>query len=387
MNFDEPEHIGQLRDTVRRFLKREVPPERSSKWDREDKIPVEMLGRLGELGLCMLVVPEEHGGIGCDIQAMVMVIEELARCNMALASLYLMNTVYGSLNVVESGSDQQKSELLPKLAKGEILFAYGLSEPDVGADLISVKTRVQRDSGRLILNGAKRWCTGGDVADYILALVQSDDTPDRRQNLTILLVPTRLPGITMSSVATMGAKGLSTNDVIFENVELSEEHILGGAAGWGRGWNMLAGPTLEAEKIQLPALAIGIAGAAIDEAWAYSQERAQFGKRICGHQSVRHMLADAKTKLHACKLLLANAAWLIDAKRPSAIETSMTKLFVAETAVEIVLSCQKILGAYGYAEGFHMERYVRDILVMPIFGGSSAIQRNNIANLLRLPKE
>jgi alkylation response protein AidB-like acyl-CoA dehydrogenase len=387
MNFDEPEHIGQLRDTVRRFLEREVPPELSSKWDREDKIPVEMLGRLGELGLCMLVVPEEHGGIGCDIQAMVMVIEELARCNMALASLYLMNTVYGSLNVVESGSEQQKSELLPKLAKGEILFAYGLSEPDVGADLISVKTRVQRDSGRLILNGAKRWCTGGDVADYILALVQSDDTPDRRQNLTILLVPTRLLGITMSSVATMGAKGLSTNDVIFENVELSEEHILGGAAGWGRGWNMLAGPTLEAEKIQLPALAIGIAGAAIDEAWAYSQERAQFGKRICGHQSVRHMLADAKTKLHACKLLLANAAWLIDAKRPSAIETSMTKLFVAETAVEIVLSCQKILGAYGYAEGFHMERYVRDILVMPIFGGSSAIQRNNIANLLRLPKE
>jgi alkylation response protein AidB-like acyl-CoA dehydrogenase len=149
---------------------------------------------------------------------------------------------------------------------------------------------------------------------------------------------------------------------------------------------MLAGPGLDIEKVEVAAMALGIAKAAVSDAWDYAQERVQFGKPICTIQSIRHMLADAKTKLEACRLMTYNAAALVDEGKPAAVETSMAKLFVCDTARDIVLSCQQILGAYGYVRDFDMERYVRDILVMPILGGSSAIQKNNICNRLRLPR-
>jgi alkylation response protein AidB-like acyl-CoA dehydrogenase len=185
----------------------------------------------------------------------------------------------------------------------------------------------------------------------------------------------------------MGVRGVPTNDVIFDNVEIPAENIIGGEAMWNQGWSILAGPALETEKLGVPALALGVAEAALAEAWQYAQERQQFGGPISAIQSIRHMLADAKTKLAACRLMLNLAAWKVHTGQPSAVETSMAKLYVADTTKEVVLSCQQVLGAYGYAHGFAMERYVRDILVMPIWGGSSAIQKNNIANLMRLPRK
>jgi alkylation response protein AidB-like acyl-CoA dehydrogenase len=160
--------------------------------------------------------------------------------------------------------------------------------------------------------------------------------------------------------------------------------IIGGEAGWNQGWRMLAGPALDVEKLEITAVTLGIASAAMEDAWAYAQEREQFGKPISGHQAVRHALVDARTKLQACRHMLYHAAWLAQHDRPCSVETSMAKLFVAETAVEIVLACQRVMGAYGCAEGYDMERYVRDIVCMPIVGGSSNMQRNNIANRLRL---
>ena len=174
--------------------------------------------------------------------------------------------------------------------------------------------------------------------------------------------------------------------MIFEDVGVPIDDVLGGPEGWNQGWRMLAGPALDVEKLEIAAVAYGIAAAAVDDAWRYAQERQQFGKPICAHQSVRHALVEARTKLQACRHLLYHAAWLADQSRPCSVETSMAKLFIAETAVEIVLGCQRILGAYGCAEGHDMERYVRDICVMPIVGGSSNMQRNNIAARLRLPE-
>ena len=386
MDFSEDESAQALRDLLRRFLDKEVPPQLASRWDQEDCIPREMLNRLGQLGVCGLTVPEEYGGMGRDVLGMVTTIQELARRSVVLAGLYIMNACYGSLNIVEAGTDEQKQRLLPGLCAGEILFAYGLSEPDVGSDLASVKTRAERRGDTVIINGYKRWCSGGAIADYIYMLVRSGEPEARHKNLSLVLVPPRTPGITLQTVATMGMHGIPTNDVILEDVEVPFVNVVGGEAAWNRGWSLLAGPTLEAEKLEVPALAVGIAEAAVAEAWDYSQQRKQFGGPICAMQSIRHMLADAQTKLAACRLMLANAAWKVHTGRTSAIETSMAKLFVCDTARDIVLSCQQVLGAYGYAHGFAMERYVRDVLVMPIFGGSSAIQKNNIANLMRLPR-
>lgn len=387
MDLQEPEHVVMLRDSLRRFVDQKAPFEAATQWDRQDRIPRELVQDIADLGVCSLVVPERLGGLGRDVLAMTAVIEELARRSLAMASLYIMNTVYGSMNIVASGSPAQQQRWLPGLMAGKLLFALGLSEPDVGGDLGSVRTTATRRGDKVIINGFKRWCTGAAMSDYIYALVRTGSADARRKNLSFVVIPTDAPGVKITAIETIGCHGIPTNDVALDDVELPFDYVVGEDAGWNNGWKQLAGPALEAEKLQLPALALGIAHSAVEEAWQYSQQRKQFGKRICGHQAVRHQLADARTQLEACRLMLMQAAWLVQEGKPSAVQTSMTKLYVSEAAVQIVLSCQRVLGAYGYAEGFGMERYVRDILVMPIFGGSSSIQKNNIASLLRLPVE
>lgn len=384
---DETDDIAALRDLLSRFLEREAPPEAAELWDKQDHIPREMIKRLAAIGLCGMTVPEAFGGMGRDVVGIITAISILAQRSPALAGLLIMNACYGSLNIAESGTDEQKEQLLPALCEGDLLFAYGLSEPDVGADLASVKTRAEMRGGKVVINGYKRWCSGAEFADYIYMLVRTGDPEDRYNNLSVLLVPTDTPGITMTQMETLGVHGIPTNDVILEDVEIPVENIVGGEAMWNRGWSLLAGPALEIEKLETPALALGVAEAAVAEAWEYAQQRKQFGKPICTMQAIRHSLAEVQTKLQACRLMLGNAAAKVHAGKPSAVDTSMAKLFISDTAVEIVLACQRILGAYGYARGFAMERYVRDVLIMPIWGGSSAIQKNNIANLMRLPRK
>jgi len=386
MDFGESEDLKALRDLIARFLEREAPPETAAKWDRDDLIPRAMIKRLAELGLTALTVPEEYGGMGRDVVSLITAIELLARRSPALGGLLIMNACYGSLNISESGSEEQKARLLPGLCAGDILFAYGLSEPNVGADLASVETRAEIKDGKIVVNGTKRWCSGGAFADYIFMLVRSGDPEARYRNLSVLLVPPDSPGITIETIGTLGVHGIPTNDIILEDVEVPLTNIVGGEEMWNRGWELMAGPGLEVEKLETPALALGVAEAAVEEAWQYAQERKQFGKPICAQQSIRHTLAEVQTKLQACRLMLQSAAWKVQQGLPSAVDTSMAKLFVSDNAVEIVLACQLVLGAYGYAQGFAMERYVRDVLVMPIWGGSSAIQKNNIANFLKLPK-
>lgn len=172
----------------------------------------------------------------------------------------------------------------------------------------------------------KRWCSGAEFADYIYALVRSGPQEDRHRNLSFLIVPRDAAGVSMTTTETMGVRGVPTNDVVFENVEVSVRDVMGEEAGWNQGWSQLAGPTLEVEKLQPSAMAMGLGEAMVEEAWLYSQERSQFGKRICGHQAVRHTLADVQTRLRACRLMLDHAAGLVKRGEPSAVQTSMTKL-------------------------------------------------------------
>jgi len=386
MDFGEPDHIGMLRESIRRMLEKHAPRELMAKWDEEDKVPRALMGPIAELGVCGMTVPEEYGGTGRDILATMVTVEELSRRSMVIGTLYLMNACYGSMNIVASGSEEQKRRLLPQLADGGMLFAYGLSEPDVGSDLASVKTRAERHGDTVVINGTKRWCSGAENADYIYALVRSGDPEARYKNLSLVLIPPTAKGVTLTHIPAMGARGLNTNDVTLDNVEIPLADVVGGAEGWNQGWSKLAGPALEVEKLEVAAMALGIAAQAIDDAWAYSQQRSQFGQRICSHQSIRHMLADAQTKLSAARLMLYRGCWLAQNEMPCSVETSMAKMFVCETGLDIVLTCQKVMGAYGYARGFDMERHVRDMLLMPIIGGSTAIQKNNIANRMGLPK-
>jgi alkylation response protein AidB-like acyl-CoA dehydrogenase len=388
MNLAESEEITALRGTLRRFVAKECTPEVADAWDRNDHVPREMALKLADLGVCGVCVPEAYGGMGRQVVAMSVVLDELARGSAGLASLYCMNASYGGLNISESGTEEQKLRLLPDLLAGKLLFAYGLSEPDIGADLGNVKTRAERHGDTVVINGSKRWTSGADVADYIYALVRSGPAEAKHKNLSFVLIPARAKGVMSTRLSGMGSNGTALHDVVFDDVEIPFDNVIGGEAGWNNGWNLLAGPALEVEKIAPAAMALGTAEAALTEAWAYSQQRVQGGKHICGHQAVRHVLADAQTKLQACRLMLRNAAWLVETGQPSAVATSMSKVYVTETGKEIVLNCQQyVMGAYGYAHGFNMQRHVRDCLAGPIFGGSTAIQRNNIANLMKLPRD
>jgi len=386
---EEPEHIRQLRETLRRFVAEEMPPELRRRLDREHRFPPELFRKLADLGVCGLTIDEAHGGQGVDLVAAVAVIEELCRGGAFLAGPFIHCAFYGGMNLMENGSDAQKATYLPRLARGELLFAYGLSEPEVGGDLASVTTSAEKtaDGRHVRINGFKRWCTGADWVDYIYCLVRSGPPEERYRNLSFVLVPPNLPGVQVNPIEHANLRYTLSSDVIFEDVLVPIENVVGGEEMWNRGWKLLAGRALDVEKIEITAVTFGIAQAAVEEAWAYAGERRQFGRPIAAHQAVRHDLAEARTKLEACRLMLYRAAWLANTGQPCSVETSMAKLFVADTAVEIALVCQRILGAYGLAEGYDMERHVRDLLGMPIVGGSSNMQKNNIANRLGLATE
>lgn len=384
---DEPEHVLELRRMLKQFVTEEMPAEKVRQWDKEHRFPPELFAKLAETGVCGITIAPEYGGQGPDLVAAVAIIEELCRGGAFAAGPFIHSAFYGGMNISENGSEEQKAHYLPRLARGEHLFAYGLSEPDVGGDLASVRCRADRtDDGRLIVNGFKRWCTGAEFADTIYCLVRTGAESARHRNLSFVLIPTDVPGITIHPIEHGNLRYTLSSDVILEDVELSSDQIVGGEEGWNEGWGMLAGRALDVERLEITAVTFGIAQAAVEEAWTYSQDRKQFGRPISGHQAVRHRLVEARTRLEACRHMLYHAAWLADRGRPCSVESAMAKLFVADTAVEIGLACQRVMGAYGLSEGHDMERHVRDLIGMPIVGGSSDMQKNNIAGLLGLAR-
>ena len=381
---DETPEIAAIRDQLRRFIAAEAPREKRILWDREQAWPRDVYAKLNSLGLTGLTVATEYGGAGQDIVAAVAVIEELAQAGAFLAGPYIHTAFYGGMNLGENGSAAQKADYLPRLARGEMFFAYGLSEPNVGGDLASVETRADLDGDEVVITGVKRWCTGADWADMIYCLVRSGPAEARYKNLSFVLIPTDSPGLTMTDIGHSNLRYTKSQDVFFDAVRVPAADIVGGPEMWNRGWQLLAGRALDVEKIEISAVAYGIARAALAEAWAYAQERVQFGKPIAQHQAIRHKLVTAKTRLQACRHMLYHAAWLANERRACSVETSMAKLFIADTGVEIALACQQVMGAYALSDGYEMDRHVRDLLGMPIVGGSSDMQKNNLASLLRL---
>jgi len=380
----EPDHVTEIRRQLQRWVAEKMPREKRIAWDKDATWDRDLFKEIAEMGLIGLTIPEAYGGAGEDIYAAAAVIDELCQGGPTMAGPYIHAAFYGGMNIAENGTEAQKEAYLPKLARGEMFFCYGLSEPNVGGDLTSVETRAVREGDEIIINGAKRWCTGAEWSDYIYALVRTGPESEKRKNLTFVLIPTDAPGVSMQPLEHSNLRYTKSMDVYFDDVVIPAENIVGGEANWNRGFQMLTGRALDVEKIEITAVAYGIARAAVDEAWAYARERVQFGKPIAGHQAIRHKLVSARTKLAACRHMLYHSAWLANEGLPCSAETSMAKLFVADTGVEIALTCQQVMGAYGLSDAWDMERCVRDLLGMPIVGGSSDMQKNNLAGMWRL---
>lgn len=380
----EPDHIAQLRGQLRRFVTEKAPREKRRMWDKTHDWPRDLFRELADMGLCGLTIDEAHGGLGQDVIAAVAAIEELSRAGPFLSGPFIHCAFYGGMNISENGSPEQKRDLLPRLARGELMFAYGLSEPDVGGDLSSVRTRGRVEGGELVINGSKRWCTGADWADYLYCLINTAPEAPKRDGLTFVLIPGRANGVSTTPIEHVNLRYTASCDVHFDNVRVPLDAIVGGPERLNRAWSMLAGRALDVEKLEVAACTFGFAQAALEEAWTYAQQRVQFGKPISGHQVIAHKLVSARTKLEACRHMLYHAAGLANAGKPCAIETSMAKLFIADTGVEIALACQQVMGAYAMTDAYDMDRNVRDLLGMPIVGGSSDMQRNNLAGLWKL---
>ncbi|SNQ48303.1 putative Acyl-CoA dehydrogenase [Frankia canadensis] len=382
MPTDTSRYLGEealeLRTILRRFVAERMPRPDAAAWDKAARFPRDVFDALAELGVMGLAIPEEHGGAGRDIHATLMVIEELSKRSMAVAIPYIMASCYAGMTVVDCASEEQKARWLPEIAAGRMLFAYGWTEPDVGADLASVRTTVRRDGDELVVNGAKRFCTGAGISDYIYTLANSDPDGARYHNLSLVLVPPDADGVTITPIDAMGVKGSQTTDVTFDDVRVPAGLLMGGADGWNNGWSMITGSGLDIEKLEVAAMALGLGSAAYEDAAVYAEQREQFGVPVVRHQSVAHSLADMRVDLYASRLVLDDAAERAARGEPCGVQTSMAKLFVTEAGKRVVLAAQTILGAYGYVADVDVERYVRDVLLMPIIGGSSAIQRNNI---------
>jgi len=255
---EEPDHIRMLRDTMRKFVEEEMPREKVREWTSNHYFPADVFKKLAELGVCGITIDEEYGGFGRDLVGAIVVIEELCRRGTSLGGPFIHCAFYGGVNISECGTEAQKRELLPKLTNGEILFAYGLSEPDAGSDLGSVTTRAERsfDGKTVLINGTKRWCTAARESEYLYCLVKSDSQAPRYKNLSLVLIPARADGITIENIAHLGLGYADTTDVIFEDVEIPFENVVGGESGWNNGWSMLVGPALDVEKLELTAMAI-----------------------------------------------------------------------------------------------------------------------------------
>ena len=380
----EPEHVSEIRRQLQRFVHEKMPREKRVEWDKCCTWDRELFKEIAEMGLIGLTVPEEYGGAGLDLYAATAVIDELCQGGPSVAGPYIHAAFYGGMNLSENGSEAQKQELLPKIVRGEVLFSYGLSEPNVGGDLTAVETKCERVGNEITLNGCKRWCTGADWADYIFCLARSGDENAKRNNLSFILVPTKTKGISMTPLEHINLRYTKSMDVFFDDVRLPIDSIVGGETNWNRGFQTLTGKALDVEKIEITAVAFGTARAALDQAWSYAQDRVQFGKPISQHQAIRHKLVNAKTKLEACRHMLYHSAWLATEGLPCSVETAMAKLFCADVGLEIGIACQQVLGAYGLSDSYDVERCVRDLLGMPIVGGSSDIQKNNLASMLKL---
>lgn len=381
MDFSFTEEQKMLQDMMRRFMETEVPPERARAIDEEDEFPHALMGKLSELGIMGINVPEEYGGQGGTVVDMMIVFEEMSRRLPVLAWAAGNIILYGNEIIGTNGSEEQKRKYLPRLVKGELKFAYALTEPDAGSDAASIRTKAALENGSYVINGSKIFITGAGVSDIVVTNARTGES--RFGGITDFLVETRSEGFSARPIKDLGYRGSNTCEVHYDNVRVPPENILGGPECLNHGWKQMM-RLLNVERLLLSACALGIGQGAFEYALNYAKEREQFGQPIGRFQVIQHMLVEMATELEAARRLAYYAAWKETQKMECVKETSMSKYFCAEVAKKIALSGVQILGGYGYTMEYDAQRYLRDVLVLSIGGGTTQIQKNIIGKQLGL---
>ncbi len=377
MELTLPESHRALQASLREFCEEHVRPY-ARQWDHDERFPAQVVKALGELGVLGMLVSEEHGGAAMDSLAVAVAVEEIARYDGSLALTVASHNGLGTSHIRVFGNDAQRQRYLPKLASGEWLGAWGLTEPGSGSDAAGMKTTATRRGDRWVLNGSKMFITQGTVGHVFVVLALTE--PGRRQKgITAFILERGMPGFSQRAIhGKLGMRSSDTAELIMENVEVPESHRLGEL---GAGFvNTLQ--ILDRGRITIGALAVGLARGALEESARYARERRAFGKAIGEFEAIRWMLADTQTELQAARLLVHRAAVLADQGRPYGREASMAKLFASEAATRACHSAVQIHGGYGYTREFPVERYLRDAKLCEIGEGTSEVQRTVIAREL-----
>jgi acyl-CoA dehydrogenase len=383
MNFDRVQEHEMLRDSVREFFDRELPEERIREMDRARRIPRELWKRFAQMGWTGLSVPPEFGGSGADVMTGAIFCEELARRFPSLATDWLLLSMTARV-LRESGSAAQQAELLPRLAAGEFLMSFGMTEPGGGTDVLALKTRATLQSGEWVVRGQKLYTSLADDADAILVLCRTDpaEGAKRSRGLSLVLTPRNQPGVQVRRLDLMGQRAACTCEVFLDDARAPADALVGEQ---GRGWQTLL-RTLDEERILCAAMYVGITSAALDQALQYARERPAFGRPIGAYQAVQHPLADTATELEQIRLLTAKAAWLQSNGRDCATEAAMAKLAASESAIRATDRCLRVLGGYGLVEVTAMERLFRDARLGPFSPISNEMVRNFVGERLGLPR-
>lgn len=376
MNLRFTEEQEMMRRMVRDFAEKEVAPFIEKMEGGE--FPHDILKKMGELGLMGIPIPEQYGGSGMDFTSYIIAIHELSKVSATVGVILSVHTSVGTNPILYYGNEAQKQKYVPKLASGEYLGAFCLTEPSAGSDAASLKTRAVKSGDDYIINGSKVFITNGGEADTYIVFASTN--PDLgSKGISAFIVDKNTPGLVIGKdEQKMGLHGSRTVQLTFEDMKVPSENLLGEE---GQGFKIALG-NLDVGRIGIAAQALGIAEAALEAATDYAKERRQFGKPIASHQGVGFKLADMATAVEAAKLLIYRAAQLRQHGKKCGKEASMAKLFASKTAVDVTIEAIQVFGGYGYTEDYPVERYFRDAKVTEIYEGTSEIQRLVISKQL-----
>jgi alkylation response protein AidB-like acyl-CoA dehydrogenase len=367
----EQEH---LRREIREFAAREIAPSMMA-WDEASEFPMATIKKLGVMGLLGIIVPPEFGGAGMGYVDYVLAIEELSAVDGSIGLTVAAHNSLGTNHIVLAGNEEQKAKYLPRLAAGEWLAAWALTEPGSGSDAGSARTTAVKNGDRYVLNGNKTFITNGHYADVAVVIAVTDKTKGTH-GLSAFIVEKGTPGFRSGKKENkLGLRASDTSELIFEDCEIPVENLVGAE---GKGF-IDAMRVLDGGRISIAALSLGIGRGALDAALKYVKERRQFGKAIAEFQGIQWKLADMATELDAARLLTQRAAVLKDAGRKVTRESSMAKLFASEVAVHICNEAVQLFGGYGFIKDYPAEKFYRDVKLCTIGEGTSEIQRMVIA--------
>jgi alkylation response protein AidB-like acyl-CoA dehydrogenase len=370
LDFQLNDEQQQLRKSVREFAEREIAPH-VLEWDEASRFPMETVKELGKMGLLGVIFPSEYGGAGMGYIEYVIAIEELSRVDGSVGIIVAAHTSLCSNHIFLAGNEIQKQKYIPKLATGEFIGAWGLTEPNSGSDAGGARCSAVRKGDRWVLNGTKTFITNGSYAD-VYVVVAVTDKAARTHGLSAFLVEKGTKGFRPGKKENkLGLRASDTAELIFEDCEIPAENLLGHE---GEGF-VDAMRILDGGRISIASLGLGMAQGAYESAVKYSKQRKQFGKAISEFQAIQWKLADMATEIDAARLLTLRAAWMKDNGMKSTLESSMAKLYTSEVAVRAANEAVQIHGGYGFIKDYPAEKFYRDVKLCTIGEGTSEIQR------------